>query len=437
MTLPARDPSRPLARTGEPGDPLGRVARAIVLVAFVALAGCADPDAMTRGEPSFGPAILVDADVSGSEPRLAIAEDGRLYLSAMPGNTQDSLFGIPYASRLYASDDGLSWTRLPPAPTGPRDATAGGGDSDVAVGPDGRVLVIDAWGGADAAAFSVDLGATWTYSPVSSEVPFHDRPWSAMDARGRGYVVARTFVPAAAEWVGRSDDDGRTWRNVGRAWTMDARTGTGVTNGNVVVDAADALHTPYTCGSGLCVASSRDGGVTWTSEMAVARAEPLSIFPVLAADGERLVLAWAQEDGEAITVWRATRDATWSAPERASPERGLHVLPWVAARDGRIVVAWYGTDAQGDPNDVAAMADARWDVIVATCAPTCVTRVAAPDVHRGSVNTRGVAMSPTDAPDWTLGDFLSVSIDARGLAHVAFTTGARDAPRAGYVREGR
>ena len=420
-----------------PGSPRMRTP---LLCAVLLLAGCAAPGAPrdAPAAPVFGAPVAVDPETPASEPRIVAAPDGTLWVSAMPGNRPGTAFGIPHVSGLWSSADGRAWTRVPwsPAPAG---LGAGGGDSDVAVGADGTLLVVDAWGGSDAAGVSRDGGRTWTRATVTGEAPFHDRPWAAVDREGRAYVVARAFAPGALAWVARSDDGGASWRTVGRAWTADPPTRS-PSMGNLVVD-GDALRAVYACRpDALCLVSSADAGVSWAEERVAALAAPLSgPFPILAADGAGgLHVAWTEEDARGHAVWLASKPpgGAWGAPRQVSPPGGNHLMPWVDARPGVAALAWYATEAEGDPNDPRDMAGARWRVAAARCAPACVLADAARDVHAGTVNTLGVAGDArTEPPDWTLGDFLSVALDARGRMHVAYTTGTEEAPRAMHVAE--
>lgn len=430
--------------------------RATLLVLVLLAAGCAAPAPAQEPTPEpredapmrFGPPVVPE-DVDASEPYLVIDPEGRLVLSAMPGNTPERPVGMPWVSRLWISEDGgASWrSSVPNAPLLPNGVGFGGGDSAPAVAPDGTLYVSDLWVGSSAVSVSRDHGRTWTTTPLSSTVPYHDRQWMAVDGDGRAYVVSRALFPPVAEWVHRSDDGGQSWQLVGRAWTMDASRGAGWTNGNVAWDAhANALRTVFTCANrSICLATSTDAGVTWTHEVAVTRAvDPGTIFPVLAVDDAGgLHLAWSEETDGAYHVWAASRAGErWGEPRRVSGSEGTHVLPWmVAGAAGRVAIAWYATDAEGDPNDAAAMKGAQWHVHVAHTENGerwVATRATTDSIHEGTVSTRGAgAAASQDAPDWSLGDMLTLALAPDGRVHVAFTLGTegRSPPRAAVISQ--
>jgi hypothetical protein len=407
----------------------------VFLVAL--LAGCASAPASqvvphfpnpfaTAPALHFLPAVELPDSSKASEPSLAIGPDDVLYVSAPQG--------LPSASPLWQSlDHGASWQVLQPNSAQAGSVGLGGGDTSIAVGRDGSVYVTDLWAGSATVSSSHDEGKTWFTSPVSSEVPYYDRQWNAVDATGAAYFLGRTLTPGQAAWVSRSTDGGKTWLADGNPWTStDASTewqdGPLVTNPKT-----DALGVAYTCGDGssVCFAQSADAGLTWASVTAAKADGPAgNDFPALAADAAGnwyLAYSEATKDGSRVFLAHSADGASWSAPVAASPASGNAVFPWIVAGDaGRVAIAWYGTSTPGDANDATAMKSASWDVEVAQsldaleAAPRFVTVPAASGVHVGTVDTQGLDPTNPQAPDRSLGDFFTIAADQEGRVHVAF-----------------
>src|SRR5581483_1421024 len=177
------------------------------------LAGCATPGPATPGASVGAPssalafkAIPIPSSASASEPSIGVDHKGHVYVSAPTG--------LPSSSKLWKSEDnGTTWKVLDPNPS-----QLGGGDTSIAIGPKDEVYVTDLWAGSSTISASHDGGKTWTTSPVSSEVPYYDREWNTVDAKGHAYFLGRTFTPGAAAWVSRSDDGGQTWVAQGNPW---------------------------------------------------------------------------------------------------------------------------------------------------------------------------------------------------------------------------
>jgi hypothetical protein len=109
----------------------------------------------------------------------------------------------------------------------------------------------------------------------------------------------------------------------------------------------------------VMVAVSSDRGTTWEQRVVAeqnylpgACSSPLNIFPVVAADGSGGVyLAWALENADSRRVdlfMASSRDggATWSKPVLVADRPGTRYFPWIAADGpGRVGLVWYETNA--------------------------------------------------------------------------------------------
>src|SRR3954454_14808637 len=99
---------------------------------------------------TFGAPVVVSGD-NASEPGIDVAPDGTLYVNA-PVGVLSNIPGSP--SNVYRSDDGgSSWTKLPASL---KANLPGGGDSDIAISPDGSLAETDLWLGSSTVAVSKD-----------------------------------------------------------------------------------------------------------------------------------------------------------------------------------------------------------------------------------------------------------------------------------------
>ncbi len=110
----------------------------------------------------------------------------------------------------------------------------------------------------------------------------------------------------------------------------------------------------------IYVSRSTNGGKHWTSTL-VFHAPPFTglnnIFPALAVDPVTHVLyaAWTDQHGVDVAT-SADGGVTWSAPVTVSTIQTT-VMPWVAARNGKVDVVYYGSTA-ASPSDTSAV----WNV---------------------------------------------------------------------------
>src|SRR5947209_12707602 len=82
---------------------------------------------------TFGAPVVVSGD-DASEPGIDVAPDGTLYINA-PVGVLSNIPGSP--SNVYRSDDGgASWAKLPASL---KANLPGGGDSDIAISPNGTL----------------------------------------------------------------------------------------------------------------------------------------------------------------------------------------------------------------------------------------------------------------------------------------------------------
>lgn len=416
-----------------------RVLPRVALVAALLLAGCAAPGGAEERAPAapgagaspFLPAV--DLGPGGPEPVIAFDPEGeRLYVAA-----QDPLGGGP---RVWVSTDAGRTFALK------RPTTEGGGEVDLAAGPGGLVVLTQLGARGNVVSVSTDGGESWRTSPLGAQTQYFDREWLAIDAQGRVYVVARDFGqlgqrPSAG--VSRSDDRGATFAPLGKAWTFADEPGDA--NGNLVA-AGGAVHLPYVCrgGQGVCVATSRDGGVSWSQRLVVERDVSVSnVYPALAATSAGLLLAWSDASEGALAVFAASsRDgASWSAPQRVSPAGATATLPWVAARGSTAWVAWLGADAALAATDCADAAGVAWapraQRVDLGGAPQGAPLETGLVVHRGPISPPVGQTCSGAARDRSFGDFFTAAVGPDGKLVLAASVdeGTPESTRDAVLRE--
>ena len=404
------------------------------LLAGVAIAGCVQtdsgPGAAVSPPSGSGSALFKVVPIPGSsavsEPSLAVDHKGAIYVSAPAG--------LPTGSALWKSTDGgATWKVLTPNPT-----PLGGGDTSLAIAPDDSIYVTDLWAGSATMSVSHDAGATWTSAPISSEVPYYDREWNTVDKAGHAYFLGRTFTPAVASWVSRSDDGGTTWVLAGNPWINPNVNGGDWQDGPLVANPRTGeVAVVYNCdGPAVCFSVSKDMGMTWTQKVAAKASGSVgNDFAGLAADSAGAwYVAYAEMlsgGGSAVKVVASKDDgATWSAPQVITTGAGTRVFPWIVAGDaGRIAVAWYETPTAGDPNDQTGMKSAKWNVLEAQSldggAHWQQARVTPQPIHTGTISTEGLV---PNGPDRSLGDFFTMDVGPDGMVHLAFMGDAGSGP---------
>jgi hypothetical protein len=171
------------------------------------------------------------------------------------------------------------------------------------------------------------------------------------------------------------------------------------------------------------MATSTDGGVTWTQHTVLTGPEGAgyaSVFPAAALDRAGNVYV-AVSDGAHVLVLSSTdRGATWRGPVQVNPGGGAAVFPWVAAGgDGGVVVTWLGSPVPGPDAP-----DARWQVYAAE---SLRGTAAAPAYRLFTVSDRlvragGICLSGLGCRSGReLGDFFQVAVGPDGIADAAWS----------------
>jgi hypothetical protein len=398
----------------------------------------------TNGQPaSFG------------EPGIAAAPDGTMIMNAARANE-----GFP--TWWLSRDGGRNW--------GPgRDFDATGsltGDADSVIGADGYLYALNlAFQNPPAQPTnptilvygSADGGATWD-GPAAFPPPHGtdqpDRPWLVVDPYRPNQIFVTNSEGAGDVVLWRSTDHGQTFS--GPTLVTGAEHVASLELGSrPLFDPTDRdrMFTVYEVGPAtdaqslrdfpmnqLWLAESDDAGATWANRLvldirtafgsAAAGGSLGHVLPASAFDDAGTLYAafslrlGAGTETHLYLLHSADHGVHWSKPVRVD-SGGLrsNVMPWlVAGEPGRVALSWYGSSSP----DFTAADSKRAELFAQSTTASSgkpsfrqsqVTGSAA--VHVGSIDTMGNPGS--NLYDWGLRDFQSITADACGMAHLAWT----------------
>ncbi|HVL48764.1 MAG TPA: sialidase family protein [Candidatus Thermoplasmatota archaeon] len=385
---------------------------------------------------AFHPAVAVSKEWPGSEPVVAVASDGTLFVEGV-GFVEGGLLAVNKVFR--SRDGGATWMDVTPEGLGEQGSV----DGFVAVGNGDRVYAQNSGATTFQLFRSDDLGESWIPLPAPKFPVAMHRSWIVPEGAATLHVVYEALPPSylvpqvpanpnEGLWYFRSDDRGLTWSAPRQIDPIPNFAGQGnlvVANGSLYVpryvDAADPPR--YERGQWYLIASE-DEGRTWERrEMFALTSELAGAVLSLAADGRGVLhFAWAQAAGNVSRVFTASSadgGRSWSAPFEVSAN-GTQALPWIAARgDGEATLVWYEADAEG----LASRVDAPWHVVAARVAgahgeapAVARTRVTADPVHEGNICAKGPACRGKD--DRRLLDYPWVAFGPEGEAHLVFAS---------------
>jgi hypothetical protein len=414
-----------------------------VLAALVAAPASATPTNV------FTPGLQLVAGplpygIQQAEPSVRVAPNGDIFVMA-PAST-------PIGCETWkVSPDARSFTFL-----GAPDAGIGGGDCDLAITPPrpgGTAPYTVSYSSLTlpnlTVGQSLDGGNTWSVpNPLASQIVLTDRQWMASDTDGTIYmsyhIVATDNIAVAA-----STDGGLTYFDRGLAIDTAHIAQAQMNNmlGPIVVDRSSSAPqhplytvftaprdvtenvttadgTTYTSNDAVFLATSLDGGYTWTdSPIYIGDGTDTfdHIFPALAVDaGGGLWAAWAGTSHIYVT-YRAPGTLTWTTPMQVD-ETGAtaNIFPWLAAGgSGRADLVWYGGTGT-DPADPTNVWNAYSAQLVAKpLGPVTKSVTVASDhpIHYGEICTTGATCSGTTR---NLLDFFQVDVTQDGRAVIAW-----------------
>jgi hypothetical protein len=323
-------------------------------------------------QPGFGPVSAVSTTLAQRETSLAIdpTDENRMFVCS-PSGVPNNVYGQSYFHA--TTDAGATWHPLyvETAPLDTRRAALEGGDCDVAYDAGGTMYSADTWLGSLSVGASQDHGENWSGTALAATAPVVDRPWLAGGPGGTVHVTWQDlqFAMPTAIWYSRSTDFAQTFLPAVPVVVADPAQPLSWEGNLVVAPSGSDLYLVYTRRSlgslfdpvaeTVWVASSHDGGATWSSQQIATRPTPASfLYPSIARDGLgalHVVFASPTDDAQPVWYTTSTDGVVWSAPVKLL-DGVAGFAPWVAAGPtGDVAVEWLGThDAQpdlGKPHD--------------------------------------------------------------------------------------
>jgi hypothetical protein len=441
-----------------------------LLVAGAALPARADTSVGGSGAaaPTYSAPTELQGAVNGGEPSIATDPKSPNYFyvtapqaipaaaNALAGGSNTSGVGF-----WVSADHGVTFG------TGKNIGSGfGGGDSDVAIGPNGSVYVSDLEAVAAAICKSTDHGATFTSGNALSAIdgcsvvttnqqgPEDDRPWLSTAPDGTVYLTYHDFA-AGFPILERSTDGGSSFAPCGTILdpqgpagqnynplqgTLVAKPAVGP-DGAVYVEVTEPASSSTTAVnsnlSNLYLAVAKGGctGQTVFKNYTVfdgsaTGANLGKIFNAVSMDGvgDLYVIAAgtltsAQKTTDVYLFVSRDHGATWTKPIQVNPPSlTANVMPAVAGgfAPGQVTIGWFGCTQTGDPNTCQ-----RWNYYATEStdggqtfaeAANLTSSVAGGFIHYGNICTVGVNCgTPLDGDGGNgnrdLADFSSVALD--------------------------
>ncbi|HET6817851.1 MAG TPA: sialidase family protein [Mycobacteriales bacterium] len=445
------------------------------LAVAASIGGLLVPAHAATGGRQFSAAIHVDAqtaDMTG-EPSIAVAPDGAEYIVAPDGpgvRAPSALGGAGTGGSLIwrSTDHGRTWTRL-----GSYDVPTGGGDSDIAVSPDGTLYASGlSYVACSTVARSTDRGDTWLDDPVAGcgRIPLaNDRQWTAVDGSSTVYTAIGDTVDAQIDLVRSAmtnpvvvpSSTMQLSTTADYQWpgtvAVDQRNGNVYTVWNTTGSPNDCDGAP---GGDACKpeqASSKQPDkvlISMVPRSATTPAAPITVasrrfdtydsFVVDTVDkAGNIYVVWSErhpQQHETWTMLSVSRNGgrSWTAPTKVERAPATTVFPWVSAGDGgRIAVSYYGTTAPGNSPQTVAKTS-TWYVYSAFSTDggrTFSEYRTTPPMHHGSICTSGTGCATGSR---NLLDFFETAVDGNGCLVTSYADNTVD-PATGavvsYVRQ--
>jgi hypothetical protein len=477
--------------------------------AGIALAAAAIPSSgATTGDRTapYGPLGITTVGMgtgpSYGEPSFTWAKDGKHGIICTPGSDRGDSSTVQF---WYTADGGKTFKHS--KMTSPN----GGGDCDVDFLPDGTAVAVDLEISDSYLQESTDWGKTW--KQVGTFGTEQDRQWLAHSADGSKIFLVYHDFAAEAEFYAVASYDHKT-RTItiapqdccNTAQSPDQATAPGVAStqinpvgsgspvslvdeggntfsGPILIDPSDQSGKtmyvvysisdvqsnlnpkdgvpPYGPTRGVIVATTRDGGSTWSSHYAVVA--PPNVDGS-SEETEGAIFPWGSIDkaGTLYVVYNSTRGETgdhfhqyyvyskdhgthWSKPVKLDAlghGRGAAIYATSdAGRKGQLAVAWYQTD-NGTPSSTAATTTWTPHVALVTGADTKSPHIVQQALskklnHRGGICLQGIlcGVGPGSA-DRSLLDYFQVGFNPKtGMLGIAYSDngGARPGEGRGEV----
>lgn len=286
-------------------------------------------------------------------------------------------------------------------------------------------LYVQATGGPGSVAgdhFGPPILTAW--SGVNVPVGLTDKPWMRGDLAGKNFYQCWThFAGSIQIHVTASHDGfGLTWTN-----PVQVSTENGVQGCDIGIEPDGTVHIVYydfgfglTGGGPMKIATSEDGGLTWTAPRTIGVAAPLGLpnsafrynqFARVAVDptSGALYVVWTEGSGDVVLTKSTDGGMTWSAKKvvnndgtgRAQFFPAIDVGP-----DGKVVVGFY------DRREDTANRVAKYYFAESTDGgATFPVQYAA----------NGATIDGLNTTHWFMGDYTDLRIGKDGRIHAVFT----------------
>ncbi|MEY2402597.1 MAG: hypothetical protein QOD38_148 [Acidimicrobiaceae bacterium] len=447
---------------------IGRIAAfaSIALLSVALTGGTSSPGAAAAGTPQFTTPIALTG-ATGGEPGIDNDKAGNVYVVG-PQGIPAGVGGNPGVAFWVSHDNADSFTNA--AFLG---SFLGGGDSDVAVGPDdAAVWLADLEAIAGEICISHDKAATFngigpipdpnhcTNVNTGQAGPSNDRQWLTVDKGGRAYFTYHEFVTAYPMMFRTDNGGGDLFANVCGPLVTDPtvlqNVPTDITGGTLVsrpvLDSqgniyvmftsttqpqnADAIANGHVSGtfSQIYLAKSTDHCATFTditvfdgSVLGTNTVQFGDDFNVLAIDGADHLYAVAAgfvgttpfaPVAHLYLLSSSDGGTTWTDPLQIDSDGGAHMLPAGVGgpAGGQLALGYFHTtNDKTDPNDV----DSEWTYTVAlsTDAASGTPSFTTTDIqaghifHKGDICNQGILCIEGDR---SLLDFSAATVDGHG-----------------------
>jgi len=336
-----------------------------------------------NGDPqglAFSATVPADPQRSQGEPAVTSDLNGRIYSCGPTGFSSVNDFAS------VSTDGGDQFHLVGTPPRGQVSTAEGGGDCALATAPvknAGGDYQLAYAGLGPLTNFSTvtsgDGGRTLAGSPISESNVGVDRQWiTFLDAK-TAILTYNGMVPSG-KTVQTSTDGGLTYGTSKLATPDGGRIGqirSFLPPGKTDRLKESYVYIPYSNGTNVKMALSRDAGATYTTcTILNAGNSPDAGFVAADQDNAGNVYFTYSDRGGArdtylVTVPFALLSSCTGNVDLKRPKTRVNVedvdttlFPWIAARGepGRVAVAFYGTDQIGDPDSGAF--DAAWNVYV-------------------------------------------------------------------------
>ena len=391
---------------------------------------------------TFSVPVQVDPQRFVTEPGVAVAPWSAVFTSGPWGFSTGQSF-------MWRSRDGSNsydLEKLDVSPVGLRPCSTpigpGGGDTDqiAFIGVNGERIVVfvdlESLAGV-LTCTSFDGGNSWaienTLTTTQQAEGGADRMWLAHDVLGGRDVLylANDDLVSGGDAVYRSLDYGANWEVVAQPAFVKAQS-IGNPGGLIVDPATHLLYFANSDGRNVVVgtaAGAASGSLSFTTHVvATMGADPYAadLVRISLDDAGNAYVTWLEPTDDSVKTSASTDHGnTWTRVTTVSLPGTRNVLSAIAAgSSGRAALAWYTTS---NPAPVTSN-NGPWYVAfaqslsAASSSPSyTVVRATPHAIHLNPVCVSGLGCSAgTGAADRNLGDFMSIAVDANGVAFVVY-----------------